>query len=296
MKLYYAPQACSLADHIALIEAGLSFETEAVDIHSKRTQSGKDFYNINPKGYVPALVLDDGQTITENIAVLDWIAEQYPPLRPAGALARTRTLEMLTFISTEIHRAFKPMWHGAGAAEKAKARETVAGLLQLTAGQMRGGYLLGDTMSVADCYLFVMLRWAERFDVAVPETLLRLRRRMESRPSVRAALEQEEPSPAGVQPRRPRPTEVRENPEQHRFERPIDDEEIAAAYYRHADGTVEFIHTDVPTEWSGQGIATDLARGTFELLRQSGRKATLRCPFMVRFVNAHPEYADIVVG
>lgn len=194
MKLYYAFEACSLADHIALLEAGRSFEIEAVDIRTKRTQSGADFRDINPKGYVPALVLDGGETITENIAVLDWIAEQYPPLRPEGALSRTRILEMLTFISTEIHRAFKPLWHGAAEPEKQKARETVADLLQLTAGQLRGDYLFGDRLSVADCYLYVMLRWTDRFGIAAPESLRRLQARMEERPSVRAALADEKSS------------------------------------------------------------------------------------------------------
>lgn len=88
--------------------------------------------------------------------------------------------------------------------------------------------------------------------------------------------------------------QVRENPAQHRFERPIHDTAIAAAYYRDSDGKLVFIHTEVPTEFSGQGIATALARGTFELLRQSGRKAELVCPFMVHFANTHPEYRDIV--
>jgi glutathione S-transferase len=194
MKLYYSPLACSLADYIALREAGLSFEIEAVDIHTKRTETGADFHRINPKGYVPALALDDGQTITENIAVLDWIAEQNPALRPEGALSRTRVLEMLTFISTEIHRAFKPLWHDGDGQGKQKARDTVANLLHFAATQMRGDYLFGDRLSVADCYLFVMIRWAARFDVAVPETLLRLRRRMEARPSVQAAMEQHEDS------------------------------------------------------------------------------------------------------
>jgi uncharacterized protein len=90
--------------------------------------------------------------------------------------------------------------------------------------------------------------------------------------------------------------EVRENPQQHRFERSIHDGVIAAAYYRDADGKLVFIHTEVPSEFSGQGIATELARGTFELLRQSGRKAILTCPFMVHFSNTHPEYADVVAG
>src|SRR5215510_2953821 len=121
MKLYFAPGACSLADHIALIEVGAKFEAEAVDIRTKRTASGEAFLAINPKGYVPALVLDDLEILTENIAVLDWIAEQYPQLRRNGTPSRTRQLEMLAFISTEIHRAFKPMWHGEEA-EKEKAR------------------------------------------------------------------------------------------------------------------------------------------------------------------------------
>ena len=100
LKLYYAPNACSLSDHIALLEVGARFEAEAVDLHTKRTASGEDFHLINPKGYVPALVLDDCEILTENVAVLDWIAEQYPQLRRNGVLSRTRQLEMLVFIST----------------------------------------------------------------------------------------------------------------------------------------------------------------------------------------------------
>jgi glutathione S-transferase len=191
MKLYYAPEACSLSDHIALLDVGQSFKTEAVDIRTKKTASGGDFRDITPKGYVPALILDNGEIITENVAVLDWIADRFPALRPAGPLGRTRLLEMLTFISTEIHRAFKPLWHNATETEKQKARDAVAKLLEFTATQMKGDYLFGDAMSAADCYLFVMLRWAERFGIAVPETLLRFQWRMEARPSVQAAIAQE---------------------------------------------------------------------------------------------------------
>ncbi len=296
MKLYYAPGACSLADHIALIEAGLRFEEEAVDIHAKRTRSGADFRAINPKGYVPALVLDDGQTITENVALLDWIAEQAPGLRPSGALGRTRLLEMLAYIATELHPAFKPLWHGGSEEEKQKGREKVASLFEFTAAQMQGDYLFGDTLSAADCYLFVMLRWAEKFGVAAPEALLRLQWRMQQRPSVQAALAREEaavpPDPAA----RRIDAQVRENADQHRFERPIHDGVIAAAYYRNDADRLAFIHTEVPFEFSGQGIATDLARGAFELLRKTGRKATLVCPFMVHFYNSHPEYGDVIAG
>lgn len=295
MRLYYAPGACSLADHIALLEVGAKFEAEAVDIKTKRTASGEDFLAINPKGYVPALMLDDCEILTENIAVLDWISEHYPQLRRNGTLSRTRQLEMLAFISTEIHRAFKPMWHGTEA-EQQQARETVAKLLAFTARRMVGDYLFGDELTVADCYLYVMLRWSEKFGIAIPEPLLRLQWRMDQRPAVRMALSREEKA----RPKSRTPIEidanVRENPQQHRFERAIHDGVIAAAYYRNDDGKLVFIHTEVPSELNGQGIATELARGTFELLRQSGRKAILTCPFMVEFANRHPEYSDVVAG
>jgi glutathione S-transferase len=294
MKLYFTPGACSLAAHIALIDVGLAFDAEAVDIRSKRTASGSNFYDINPKGYVPTLVIDDGQTITENIAILDWIAEQYPALRPNGPLPRTRLLEMLAFISTEVHHAFKPFWHGGAEVEKQKASEKIAGLFQLAATQMQGAYLFGDTLSVADCYLFVTLRWAERFGVTVPEALLRLQWRMEQRPSVQAALNREAASGQKA-PSRPSAV-VRDNPEQHRFERPIHNGALATAYYREEGDRLVFIHTEVPVEFSGQGIGSELARGALDLVRQSGRKAILTCPFMAYFFTTHPEYADVVDG
>ena len=200
---------------------------------------------------------------------------------------------MLTFISTEIHRAFKPMWHGGDEAEKQKARETAAQLFQIAANLQRGEYLLGDALSVADCYLFVMLRWSERFAVAVPEALLRLQWRMEQRPAVQAAVGRHESTTP-----RARSLQVgagvRENPERHRFERPIHDTAAAVTYYRTEDGKLLFTHTETPTEFSGLGIATELAHGTFELLRESRRKAVLICPFMMHYFTKHPEYADVV--
>jgi glutathione S-transferase len=297
MKLYYAPGACSLSDHIALLETREVFETEAVDIHgTKRTASGVDFLTINPKGYVPALALDDGQIITENVAVLDWIADKYPRLRPNGPLGRTRLLEMLAFIATEIHPAFRPLWHDGPEAEKQKARERIAALLEFAASKLTGDYLFDDALSVADCYLFVMLRWAEKTGIVVPESLLRLQWRMEQRPTVEAAIRQEEGKAPHPRVALGLSADVTENRKAHRFERPIHDTAIAAAYYRDADGKLAFIHTEVPFEFSGQGIATELARGAFEILRESGRKATLVCPFMVHFYTKHPEYADVVDG
>jgi glutathione S-transferase len=290
MKLYYAPGACSLADHIALIETGIAFQAERVDIKTHTTASGRDFRTINPKSYVPALVLNSGETVTENVAVLDWISETYPALGVPGPLGRTRQLEALSFIATELHPNFKPMWHGGSEGEKAKARTALEERFRQIAATLKGGYLFGDTLSVADCYLFVMLRWAEKFAVAIPGDLGRLKRLMEHRPAVLAALEAEElHAPPGRSSAR-----VRENTEQRRFERPINDSIMAAAYYKLADGNVELIHTETPVEFSGLGIGTELARGTFDLLRESGRKAILKCPFMVHFYNTHPEYVDIV--
>jgi glutathione S-transferase len=191
MKLYYSPLACSLADHIALAEARVAFEIERVDLKAKRTASGLDFNMINPKGYVPALMLDDGEIITENIAVLDWLATQYPVLAVQGPLGRTRLLEALAFVSTEVHRSFKPMWHGGSDAEKLEAGIIISGLFGYLAGRLAGTYLFGPSPSVADFYLFVMLLWAERFQVGIPAPLMLLRQHMASRPAVQAAMRQE---------------------------------------------------------------------------------------------------------
>jgi glutathione S-transferase len=188
MKLYYCPLACSLADHIALREAGLPFDLERVDLHSLKTETGADFRDISAKGYVPALVLDDGELLTENVAVLDWIASQAPVLAAAGPLGRTRVLEALTYITTEIHRAFKPMWHAGSADDKARAADTVTRLLAPLAQALDDDYLFGPRPSVADFYLFVMLLWAERFGVATPASLVALRERIRLRPAVREAL------------------------------------------------------------------------------------------------------------
>lgn len=188
MKLYYAPLACSLADHIALHEAGADFGLIRVDMRSKLTEAGQDLHRISAKGYVPALVLPDGQILTENIAVLDWLSGHFPALAPQGPMGRSRQLEALAFISTEIHRAFRPMWHGGTERDRARAAAVVSGLLTLMEGTMQGDYLLGDRLSVADCYLFVMLLWAERFGVAVPDTFAALRERMRARPAVQRAM------------------------------------------------------------------------------------------------------------
>lgn len=191
MKLYYAPMACSLADHIALHEIGAPFDIERVDIRTRTTEHGVDFRTITAKGYVPALILADGEMLTENIAVLDHLAALHPQLAPAGALGRTRLIEALAFISTEVHRAFKPMWHGGSTSDRARAAATVTALLDLLSEGMVGVFLFGDEPTVADFYLFVMLIWADRFEVKVPENMARLRDEMRARPAVQAAMRTE---------------------------------------------------------------------------------------------------------
>ena len=191
MKLYYAPGACSLADHIALHEAGLTFDREKVDLKAKRTESGADYRAVNPKGYVPALTLDSGETLSENIAILDWIAHQDTALKPSGAMGHTHLLEALAYISTEIHKSFKPFFAGAGDDEKAQAGETIIRRLTYLAETMQGDYLFGPAVSVADCYLFVMLLWAQKNSIDVPPILTAFRDRMMTLPSVQTAMTHE---------------------------------------------------------------------------------------------------------
>ena len=188
MKLYYAPLACSLADHIALIEAGVPFQRERVDLKTKMTESGRKLTEIAGKSYVPVLVLDDGEVLTENIAILDWIAVRYASLGVPGLLGRTRLLEMLTFISTEIHRAFKPFWHPSTTTDREQAERTITEHMRYIASRLDAGYIFGAAPTVADLYLFVMLLWAQRFDVKVPANLVALRERLAARPSVREAI------------------------------------------------------------------------------------------------------------
>ncbi len=191
MKLYYAPGACSLADHIALHEAGLAFQHEKVDLKSKRTESGADFNTINPKGYVPALTIDSGETLTENLAILDWIAHQDSALKPSGTMGHTHLLEVLAYISSEIHKGFKPFFSGAGDDEKKKAGEAILKRMAYLSDTMQGDFLFGTDVGVADCYLFVMLLWARKNELDVPTKLAAYRDRMMGLKSVRTAMTHE---------------------------------------------------------------------------------------------------------
>jgi glutathione S-transferase len=191
MKLYYAPGACTLADRIALHEARLPATFERVDLKSKRTETGADFTTINPKGYVPALVLDTGETLTENVAVLSWIADQAPQLSPTGPLGHVRMLEALAFIAAELHHGFAPLFHGEGGAARADAASAITRRLKFIAGTLVGPYLFGSRFTVVDAYLFVILTWAKKFDVEIPAPLSRYFQQVMERDSVRVALAEE---------------------------------------------------------------------------------------------------------
>jgi glutathione S-transferase len=191
MKLYYAPGACSLAARISLHEAGIEADFERVDLRSKTTEHGYDYTAINPKGYVPLLVLDEGARVTEIVAVLMLIADREPELAARGPLGRTRTIEMLSFLSSELHPAFKPLFHDPGYAERAAGDQLIRKRLDLLTEQIHELYLFGPHFTVADAFLFVILRWAQAFDVGVSAQMLGYFERVAERPAVRWALAEE---------------------------------------------------------------------------------------------------------
>jgi len=189
MKLYYSPAACSLATRIALHEAGIAAEFERVDLKAKVTEHGDDYRAINPAGSVPMLVLDDGAKITENVAVLDLLAQRAPQLGVDGALGRTRLIEMLSYLSTELHIAFKPFWHAGD--DTTAAAQAVATRLAYLENRMIGPYLFGAGFTVADAYLFAMLRWAKGFALPQSPPMLDYFDRVAERGAVRQALAEE---------------------------------------------------------------------------------------------------------
>jgi glutathione S-transferase len=195
MKLYYSPGACSLSPHIALREAGLKFELEKTSTKDKTTESGADFWKVNAKGYVPALQLDSGEVLTEGPAIVQYIADQKPEsgLAPkAGSMDRYRLQEWLNFITSELHKGIGSMFNPAMPAEFKQANiEKVKTRLAWINGELQGkDYLMGRQFTVADGYLFTVLRWTVVFKIDLGEfpAIKDYMARVEARPKVREAL------------------------------------------------------------------------------------------------------------
>ena len=195
MKLYYSPGACSLSPHIALEEAGLAYEAVAAPTKTHKLADGTDYYTINPLGYVPLLVLDDGRQLREGPAIVQYIADQVPAkkLVPAnGTFERSKLQEWLTFIGTELHKGFSPLFNPATPAEyKTMAMSKLHERLKFTEGELAGKqYAMGDAFSVADAYLFTVTGWAPHVgvDMAAYPNIAAYRARVGARPSVVAAM------------------------------------------------------------------------------------------------------------
>ena len=198
MKLYYSPGACSLSPHIVLREAGIAFEPVLASTKSHQLQDGTDYYSINPLGYVPMLELDDGTRLREGPAIVQYIADLAPgkKLAPAnGTLPRYRLQEWLTFIGTEIHKTFSPLFNAAMPEEGKKiGRDKLASRFGWVDGQLAGKpYLMGEQFSVADAYLFTVSNWAKpmNIDLTPYPNLVAFRDRVAARPAVQEAMKAE---------------------------------------------------------------------------------------------------------
>lgn len=198
MKLFYAQGACSMAVHIALNEAGLEFDLEKVDLKTKITETGLDFLSINPKGYVPCLLLDNGEYLTEVGTLLQYIADSTPAanLLPAtGEMARYRVLELVNYISTELHKNFGPLINPAISDEARKIQIDLIGrrLGLLDTHLAERTFLVGEHFTIADAYLTTVLGWASfvKLDLAPWENLGAYAGRAMSRPAVISTLRSE---------------------------------------------------------------------------------------------------------
>lgn len=198
MKLYYSPGACSLAPHIVLNEAGYAYEAEKVYIPTKKTATGGDFLAINPKGYVPAITLDDGQLLTEVQVLLRYLADQKPQsnLMPKpGTMERYRVEEWMNYIATELHKGYSPLFRPNTPEEyKTIARENLAKRLALLDKALAGKqYLMGNAFTAADAYAFTILRWSQftKVDLSPYANIKAYMARVEARPKVQQTLKEE---------------------------------------------------------------------------------------------------------
>lgn len=195
MKLYYKAGACSLSPHIVLRESGVDFSLVKVDLAAKKTETGDDYLEINAKGQVPALLLDDGSLLTEGVAIVQFLADKVPDrqlLAPSGSMTRYHTLEWLNYIATELHKGFTPLFNPATPDEyKTIARNALEKKLKYVNEELSDKqWLMGLRFSVADAYLFTVLRWAYavQLEMSGLEGISAFMERMKARPAVAAAL------------------------------------------------------------------------------------------------------------
>ena len=198
MKLYYSPGACSLSPHIALLEAGLPYDLVKVDLKAKKLENGDDYLKVNPKGQVPALGLDNGELMTEGPVIVQMIADKATGknLAPAnGTAERYKLQEWLNFITTELHKNFSPLFQPVIPDDvKAFFKDRIMGKFKYADSKLAGqDYLMGKQFTVADGYMFVMLKWAERtgMDLSAFKNLTAFKDRVAARPNVQAALAME---------------------------------------------------------------------------------------------------------
>jgi glutathione S-transferase len=198
MKLYYSPGACSLSPHIVLREAGLPFDLVKVDLKAKKTAAGGDYLQLNAKGYVPLLELDDGERLSEGPAIVQYLADQKPEsgLAPrAGTMERYRLQEWLNFLSTEVHKQFSPLFNPEASEDwKRAVRANLTRRFEWLAPQLKARpYLMGERFSVADAYLFTLLNWCSftGIDLGRWPPLKDYLARVAARPRVQEALKAE---------------------------------------------------------------------------------------------------------
>jgi glutathione S-transferase len=198
MKLYYSPGACSLSPHIALLEAGLPYDLVKVDLRAKKLENGEDYLKVNPKGQVPALALDNGELVTEGPVIVQMIADKASAknLAPARDSAeRYKLLEWLNFITGELHKNFSPLFNPTIPDEvKNFFKDRIMGKFKYIDSQLAGrDYLMGKQFTVADGYLYTMLRWADgnKLDLSGLKNLMAYKDRVAARPKVQEALTKE---------------------------------------------------------------------------------------------------------
>ena len=198
MKLYYSPGACSLSPHIALLEAGLPYDLVKVDLRAKKLEGGEDFLAVNPKGQVPALGLDTGKVVTEGPIIVQVIADKVADKKLAPARdseERYEFLEVLNFLTSELHKNFSPLFNPTFSDEvKGFFRDRLTGKFKYLDARLAGhDYLMGQQFTVADGYLFTMLRWADahKLDLSMFKNLMAYKDRVAARPKGQEALEKE---------------------------------------------------------------------------------------------------------